>query len=144
MHFADRYLPLAGRLALAYLFLWSGWGKITDFSGSLGYMEAYGMPFASLLLVGAIVFEVGGALLLITGYRARLGAAMLIAFTIPATLIFHNFWALEGMDRYLQTIAFNKNLAMIGGLLLVVRWGAGPLSLGNARDERLAGAHSEA
>lgn len=129
MQTIDRYLPLAGRLLLAYIFLISGIGKLTDFAGSVGYMEAYGMPFAPVLLIGAIVFELGGALLLITGYRAKLGAALLVAFTIPATLVFHNFWALEGMDRYLQTIMFNKNLAIIGGLLLVLRWGAGPVSL---------------
>jgi putative oxidoreductase len=129
---------------LAYIFLLSGFGKITDFGGSAGYMESAGMPFVTVLLIGAIVFELGGALLLITGYRAKLGAAMLIAFTIPATLIFHKFWALEGMDRYMQLIHFNKNLAILGGLLLVLRWGAGPLSLGTARDDRALGVRAGA
>lgn len=125
----ERYTPLIGRVLLAALFLWSGLGKITGFEGTVGYMEAYGMPMASVLLVGAIAVEIGGGLLLLLGWQARLGSALLIAFTIPATLIFHNFWALEGMEQQMQQIMFFKNLAIIGGLLLVVGRGAGPLSL---------------
>ena len=93
-----------------------------------------------LFLLGAIVFEVGGGLSVILGYRARWGALALIVFTVPATLIFHNFWALEGMDQQINMIMFMKNLSMIGGLSLVAAYGAGPVSL----DARKAGGAADA
>jgi len=78
--------------------------------------------------LGAIVLEIGGSLSLILGFRAKLGAVALLFFLIPATLIFHNFWAFEGAERQGQMINFMKNVAMIGGLLLVLAFGPGRLS----------------
>ena len=125
------YGPLAGRILIALIFLRSGFGKITGFSGTAGFMASKGMPMAEFLLVGAIVFELAGAIMLILGWRVRWGALLLIAFTIPATLIFHNFWAVDAAQVQSQLSHFMKNVAIIGGLFYVMAFGAGPLSLDN-------------
>jgi len=127
-----------GRILLALIFFSSGIGKIFTFDGTTQYMAAQGMPMPALFLVGAIAVEIFGGLSIIVGFKARWGALALIGFTVVASLIFHPFWALEGMERQIQMIMFMKNLSMIGGLLLVVAYGAGRLSI----DQRTAGATS--
>ncbi|MEM9664561.1 MAG: DoxX family protein [Bacteroidota bacterium] len=129
----QRYLPLIGRVLLALIFLLSGVGKIGDFAGTQEYMAAAGMPMTALLLVGAIVLEIVGALSIMLGFKAKLGAVALLLFLIPATLIFHTDFA----DQ-VQMIMFMKNLSIFGGLLLVVGFGAGPLSLDERAEKRQA------
>lgn len=122
-----RYVPLLGRSLLALIFLMSGLQKIGNFAGTQEYMASFGMPMTALFLVGAIVLEVGGALSIITGFKARWGALALILFLIPATLIFHTDFG----DRT-QMIMFLKNVSIGGGLLLIAAYGSGPLSVGSA------------
>lgn len=124
-----QYGPFVGRVLMAVIFLKSGFGKITGFAGTAGVMASKGMPFAEVLLVGAIVFELAGGIMLILGWRVHWGALMLILFTIPATLVFHNFWAVEAAQYGNQLNHFMKNVAMMGGLLYVMAFGAGPLSV---------------
>ena len=83
-------------------------------------MRAAGMPAVWLFLPAAILLELGGGVAILTGYGARIGAAALIVFLIPTTLIFHPFWQASGMERTVQMINFMKNLAIMGGLLIVV------------------------
>ena len=129
------YGPLAGRVLMAVIFLISGYGKLTDFAGTAGMMASQGMPMAEFLAAGAIVFELGGALMLVFGWKMRWGALMLILFTIPATIIFHNFWAADAAQYQNQLAHFLKNVSMIGGLLYMMAFGAGPLSLDKMKDE---------
>jgi putative oxidoreductase len=84
---------------------------------------------ADLLLVGAIVCEFGGALMVLLGWNACLGALLLIVFTVPATLMFHNFWAVDPAQYQNQFNHFMKNLAIIGALAYVMAAGSGPYSL---------------
>lgn len=128
-----QYGPFVGRVLMAVIFLKSGFGKITGFAGTAGVMASKGMPFAEFLLVGAIVFELAGAIMLIVGWRVHWGALLLIVFTVPATLIFHNFWAVDAAQYQNQLNHFMKNVAMIGGLLYVMAFGSGPLSLDNRK-----------
>jgi putative oxidoreductase len=96
-----------------------------DPQGTQQYMAAMGMTVATTLFyVGAIVLEVGGGLSILLGYWTRVGAAALFLFMIPTTMIFHANFADQN-----QTIHFMKNLAMMGGLLYVMAYGAGRLSL---------------
>lgn len=124
-----QYGPLVGRILMALIFLVSGFGKITGFAGTAGYMASKGMPFAEVLLAGALVFELAGAIMLILGWRVHWGALLLIVFMIPATLMFHNFWAVDAAQYQNQLNHFLKNVAMTGGLLYVMAFGAGPLSM---------------
>ncbi len=110
-------LNLVGRLALAALFLPAGLSKVTGFEGTVGYISSVGLPLASLAAVLAIVVEVGGGLALIAGYRVRIAALALAAFTLVATLAFHAFWSVPADQAFVQQLMFFKNLGVIGGLL---------------------------
>lgn len=118
-----------GRGLLSLIFLFSGLGKMMDWSGTAGYMAVKGMPLVPFFLFMAIVFEFVGGLSVLLGYRGRLGAAMLIVFLVPTTFIFHNFWAFEGMEQRMQMISFLKNLSIMGGLAFIASVGTGPFSL---------------
>lgn len=120
---------LVGRALMSLIFLGSGIEKIGDFAGTQALMARAGMPATGPLLVAAIVLLLGGGLSLLAGWRARWGAAALIVFLIPATAVFH----LDLADTN-QFHHFTKNLAILGGLLLAIRFGAGGWSL-----DRLAG-----
>lgn len=122
-------LPLLARLLMSAIFLMSAINKISDPAGTQAYMASYGMPLTGLFLIGAIALEVVGGLSLLLGYKPRLGAILLIIFLIPATVIFHFDWS-DPMQR----IALMKNLAMLGGLLMVVQYGGGNLALGGRAD----------
>src|SRR3954447_23226122 len=120
---------LTGRILLSLIFLLSAAGKAFGFTATAGMMSQKGFPAASLFLAGAIVLEILGGLAVLTGYKSRLGAAALIFFLIPTTLIFHNFWAFQGMEQQMQMANFLKNVAIAGGLLLVIAFGPGRLSI---------------
>ena len=131
----NQYQPwglLAGRILLVYIFLLSGYGKITNFAGTAGYMAKYGMPMIEFFLVCAILLELVGSLMLVVGWKARWGALALIVFVVPTTLIFHAYWAVPPEQAYGQMIQFQKNLAILGGLLYAALMGPGKLSLDKA------------
>lgn len=122
-------LSVLARLLLTAVFILSAFNKITGFSGTQGYMAAKGMPATGFLLAGAIVFLLVGGFSVLLGYKARIGALLLIIFLVPATLIFHNFWAVAPEEAQGQMIHFMKNLGLLGGLLHIAANGAGPGSL---------------
>lgn len=122
-------LAIAGRFFLTAIFLASGFGKIGDFAGTSAYMAAQGMPMVSFFLAGAIALEIVGGLSLLLGYRARWGALALILFLIPASVIFHAFWAVPEAAAKMQMIMFMKNMAIFGALTQILVRGAGPGSL---------------
>jgi putative oxidoreductase len=124
-----RYLPLIGRVLLCLLFLMSGL-TFHFTSDAVQYAEAQGVPAASLLVPLSGVIEIIGALSIMLGYRAKWGAWLLVIFLIPVTFMMHNFWAIDDpMQRQMQMTMFMKNLGLLGGVLLVAYWGAGPISL---------------
>ena len=118
------YFNLASRILLAYIFIMAGVGKLgaEAYAGTQGYMNAMGVPGALLPLV--IITELGGGLLLLVGFQARLAAFALAGFTLISAVIFHY----QPADQ-MQMIMFMKNLAIAGGLLLITQYGAGAFSL---------------
>jgi putative oxidoreductase len=120
---------LLGRVLLAYIFVADGYAKIGNFAGTAKYMAAKGMPLVEPLLVCAIVIEFIGGLMLAVGWKARWAAWAIFLFIIPTTLIFHAYWAVPPEQVVAQTIQFQKNLAIMGGMLYVALAGPGPLSL---------------
>ncbi|MGB3788831.1 MAG: DoxX family protein [Phormidesmis sp.] len=117
------YLPLAARICLALIFLNSGIQHVLGFSGFVD-MIGQTLPLAGLLAAGTIIFQLVGAVFLILGYKVQVGAALLILFLIPASLIFHNFLADPS-----QLSSFLKNLGLVGGLLLLIYTGPGKVSV---------------
>lgn len=118
----NKLLEIAARLLMAQIFIISGFGKITGYSGTQAYMAKMGVPGALLPLV--ILTELGGGLALLLGFKTRWVAFALAGFTLLSALIFH-----RNVADQMQMINFMKNLAMAGGLLLFVRHGAGQPSM---------------
>jgi putative oxidoreductase len=113
---------LAARVLLAALFLLSGLGKLGNYSVTAAYMSSLGVPGALLPVV--IATEIVGALAIILGWKTRIAASLLAGFTLLAAFIFHSRFS----DQ-IQMIMFLKNVSIVGGLLLLVVNGAGPLSV---------------
>lgn len=120
----QRLLPAFGRLLIAVLFLLSGIGKIAAPAATIGYIGSAHLPFPEAAYGVSLIVELAGGLLLIVGYRARSAAAILALFTLGAALGFHNNFSDQN-----QMIHFLKNIAIVGGLLQIVAFGAGGFSL---------------
>jgi putative oxidoreductase len=119
------YLSLIGRVLLGLIFLVSAVNKIVDPQGTQHYMALMGLTWmTTLLYLSAVAIELAGALSLLLGYRAQQGAWLLWLFMIPTTWIFHTQFSDPN-----QIIHFLKNLSMMGGLLYVAQFGAGPFSM---------------
>ncbi|PCR94464.1 DoxX family protein [Pseudomonas sp. FW215-R2] len=115
---------LIGRVLLSVIFILSGFSKLAAPAMMIGYIGSVGLPLPQVALAVAIIVEVGGGLALIAGYRTRTVAAVLAAFSVFTALAFHS--ALADQNQFIH---FFKNIAMAGGLLQVVAFGAGRFSL---------------
>ncbi len=129
MAYLNRFGPLVGRILLAAIFVLAGFGKIRGFEGTVGSIAAQGLPMPAILAAGTVVLELGAGLMLAVGWKARAAACALWVFTGLAAFLFHAFWAVPPEQADLQRIMFLKNLAIMGGLLYVMVYGSGPLSL---------------
>ena len=119
---------------LATIFLMSAVGnKIPNFGNVAQYMTSEGVPSASFMLVGAIVFLIAGSISIGLGFKTRIGAGLLLVFLALATYFFHDFWTLapDSKEFEMQMIQFMKNLALAGAMLMLIANGAGPGSLDN-------------
>jgi uncharacterized membrane protein YphA (DoxX/SURF4 family) len=95
------------------------WQSNIGFSDELHECFGVIIPLTPILLLAATVFEFLGGLLVLLGIKERLGAGLLIVFLIPATIIMHQFWFVDGTARELQLTHFLKNLAILGGLMVI-------------------------
>lgn len=126
---SQAWMLLIARVLLAPLFLFSGTGKLLAFSATASRLPGGADGFGVVLTAGSIAVELGCGLALLLGLFVRPAAAILIPFTIAATLMFHNFWAAPEAQVTAQTINFLKNLGLIGLMGLLASFGAGPWSL---------------
>jgi putative oxidoreductase len=122
-------LALIARVMIALLYIPAGWGKIAGFSGTAGYIASKGLPMPQVLAAGTIAVEVGAGLLLLIGLFTRWSALALAVFTLLASLFFHNYWAMPADQQMMQSLMFWKNIAITGGLLAIVAFGAGAFSV---------------
>ena len=129
---------LIARICLGAIFLMSGAAKLFDTAGTVQHMVAAGIPAAGTLVYVAAIAEICGALAIMTGFLTRLGAAGLVVFLAITTVAFHHFWTLGGDEQKAQMINFMKNLAIIGGLGMLVATGAGRCSIDAKRRKPLA------
>jgi len=123
---------LIGRILLAVIFIISGFGKITGYDATAGYMAAKHLPMVSVVVAPLILKELGGGLALAAGFKARWVALLLAGFTLLAAIIFHDFWAADAASKMNQQINFMKNVAIAGGMLMVFAFGPGRLSVDKA------------
>ena len=124
------YAVLAGRFLFALIFLIAAPGHFSH--GTIAYAASHGTPLPNLLVpLSGIIAGLGGLSILL-GYKARIGAWLIVLFLVPVTPAMHNFWAVTDPQAYMiQFVMFMKNLSMLGGALLIAYFGAGPLSLDN-------------
>jgi putative oxidoreductase len=122
-----KFLVLLGRIFYSVIFIISGLSHFS--SEAIHYAQGYHVPYAEFLVPFSGILAVLGGISILLGYKARLGALLIILFLVPVTLSMHHFWDLQDPgQKMLQQAMFLKNLSMLGGALLIAYWGAGPCS----------------
>jgi putative oxidoreductase len=127
-HGHDAILLIA-RVLMAYIFVQSGFFKLMDIGSFTASLDSKGVPLASVLGIVAPCVEFFGGLAVLLGFQTRYAAGLLVLFVIVATATSHRFWELAGEARRGQEIHFDKNVCIVGGLLLLVAVGGGRLSI---------------
>ena len=115
---------LLARILISALFLINGIFKITNYDGTVDWMEGYGVP--GILIIPAIIIEILGPILIIVGYQTKITAAFLSLFCFVTAVIFHNEFS-----NQIQLNSFLKNIALAGGFLFLVINGSKKFSLDN-------------
>ncbi len=132
--FSQGSVVVLGRFFFVLIFLMSG--TLHFSKQEVAYAAAQGVPLASILVPFSGVLAFAGGLSILLGYRAKLGAWLLVLFLVPVTVMMHNFWAVrDPMMAQMHMGMFMKNVAMLGSALLISQFGAGPFSL-DARRSR--------
>jgi putative oxidoreductase len=114
---------------LGSIFVLSGFQKLMGFSGVAAGIAGKGLPMPELLAVLTVIIELGAGLLLVVGWKARWAAFLLFLFVIPVSLVYHNFWTMEGAQAAVNKIQFMKNVSIMGGMLLAAAFGPGRYSV---------------
>jgi putative oxidoreductase len=120
---------LAARILLVVLFLIFGWGKLTDYSGTVGYMSQTGAPAPPVAALVAIAVELFVSIAVVLGVWTRPLALLLALYTLATAFIGHHYWTMTGADQYANMTNFYKNISIIGGFLLLYVTGAGKYSI---------------
>ncbi|WP_431130771.1 DoxX family protein [Variovorax paradoxus] len=126
---AQDTLSLVGRVLLALLFVPAGFSKLMGFAGTVGYISSVGAPLPQVAAVIAIIVELGLGLMLLVGFKTRFAAVVLAIFTVVASVLFHNYWSMPADKAFVNQLMFFKNIAVTGGLLAFVAFGAGRFSI---------------
>jgi putative oxidoreductase len=134
---AIRYLPFIGRVMIGLPFAMSGLGKLAAYGATTAMISAAGLPVPPLAFLAAVAIELGGGLLLVAGYQTRYVAGVLAVFALATAVSFHSNFADQN-----QMIHFLKNVMMAGGLLQIVAFGAGALSVDSRRRTSELGSHT--
>lgn len=130
---AGSFITLAGRILFAAIFILSGFFHFSQ--QDIANAVHAGMPVAGFLVPASGILALLGGLSVLLGYKAKIGAWLLVLFLVPVTLAMHNFWAVKDpMMAQMQMAMFMKNVSMLGGALLISQFGAGPLSLDAKRN----------
>jgi putative oxidoreductase len=127
-----KFLPLVGRVLIGAPFVMSGLSKLAAYTATVGYIGAVGLPLPPLAFLMAVLIELGGGLLLLSGYRVRFASLVMAIFCIATAVFFHRNLADQN-----QMIHFLKNVMMAGGLLQITYFGAGAFSLDGRVASRL-------
>ncbi|MBU3614894.1 DoxX family protein [Polynucleobacter sp. Latsch14-2] len=129
-------LNLLGRLLIVALFLPAGLGKIAGFEGTLGYFASLGIPAPTFALAATIVIEVLGGIALLIGFQTRLVAGIMAIFTLVAAVTGHAYWAAPVDQAFIAQLLFFKNIAVMGGLLVLASAGAGGFSVDGRKESK--------
>jgi len=130
-----KFLVLIGRVFYSAIFIGSAFGHFS--TETMHYAQLHNVPNAEILVPFSGVLALLGGVSILLGYKARIGAWLIIIFLIPVTLMMHNFWDIKEPGlRLMQQAMFMKNLSMLGAAFLIAYWGAGPCSLCNKKKKK--------
>jgi len=124
---------LVGRTLLGLVFFVSGVEKIGAFADTTAFMASAGLPAVKLLLVVAIIVEIGGGGAICFGWRTRTAALVILLFTVIVTMVFHRYWGMPPDQAVVQRLMFMKNVSIMGGLVMLSAFGPGTLAFGFGR-----------
>jgi putative oxidoreductase len=131
-----KYAVLPARVLFALVFIMGGLGHFSQ--ATIKYAAAQGVPLASIAVPISGAIALAGGLSIAIGYKARAGAALLIVFLIPVTIMLHDFWAIpDPLMAQMQQVMFMKNVSMLGAALFIAYFGAGPVSVDARQPARL-------
>lgn len=137
MSISERISPFIGRMIIAWFFLSEAWARLSSFDATVTLMNMQHIPAAPALLVVALVVMMLGGLSLVLGFHARHGAMLLFGFTVTVSVLMHAWWTLNNaIDRAADYDIFIRNMAIAGGLLLIVGVGPGSFAIDNAGRKR--------
>jgi putative oxidoreductase len=128
MNSANDITTLAGRILISVIFLISGFFKVGGYAQLVGYATAVHLPMPGVAIAAAAAVELACGLAILAGFKTRFVAWLLFLYLIPVTYVFHNFWAVQGQEQQTQMVNFLKNIAIMGGLLVLSVNGAGAYS----------------
>jgi putative oxidoreductase len=131
-------VPLIGRILLSSVFIIAGVGKVGGFSVEEGFVASKHLPLPAVALGIAMIIELVGGLAILVGLYTRFTAWIVFLYMIAITFLFHNFWTLQGADRINMMLHFEKNVAIMGGLLILATFGPGAYSIDAARAPKSA------
>ena len=127
---------LLGRILIAWMYVDAGFSKIGSFARTATSIAGKGLPMADVLTALAIIVELGGGLAIVLGWKTRWAALLVLGFTIIATVLFHNYWAVAAEQMRTQQLMFWKNVAVMGGLLMLFAFGPGRFAVDRSRIRR--------
>ena len=130
MEFLQDLFALLGRILISGTFLWGAYEKVKNWQTSVSYMRAKGMPQVSITMPVAVGLKIVGGLLVLFGWHTHVGAFFLLVVAIPFLYWAHPFWAAAGNEQMVQRGFFMKEVAIIGGLLLLLAMGGGNFAIG--------------
>lgn len=126
-----KIILLLGRILYSLIFITGGINHLTN-PQMVGYAASAGVPLPSVLVPLSGILALLGGLSILFGYKAKLGAWLVVVFLVPVTLMMHNFWAVSDPQMHMmQMVNFNKNVTMLGGAFFIAFFGSGPYSLEN-------------
>lgn len=128
-----KYIVLVGRILFSIIFINSGFFHFSK--AAVDCASSQNVPMAGVLVPLSGIMAIVGGISILLGYKARIGAWLIIAFLIPVTIMMHAFWNLNNpAEQQMQMSMFLKNTSMLGAAFLIAWFGSGPLSL-DARNE---------
>jgi putative oxidoreductase len=121
---------LIGRVLISGMFLWSTYEKIKHWNQTVAYYKTKHIPQLSIILPVGIGMKLVGGFSVLFGWHAHIGALLLLIVTIASVIKMHEFWKVQGAEKELEKMLFAKDVAIIGGLFMILALGAGHFGLG--------------
>lgn len=125
MEFLQDIFSLIGRVLISGIFLWAAYEKMKNWNATVTYMKTKNIPYLNIILPVGVALKIIGGLSVLLGWHAHIGALLLLIVAISACLKMHDFWRMQGEERNMEKFLFMKEVAVIGGLFMILALGAG-------------------